>query len=267
LCGWVLLPMLSWMKIATASHQFGEVIVENAFPDEHLSLLDSLNSVDVPLRPLAEFRTRGRPLEPKRHMRSIGGLSKPFLLPVDQAALNKAIQSHLRSSGWSTEPIAAGSLTGKDAPRGLKGDFVRGKVFVEVEFGNVASMHRDFFKFQIANRAGAGEVAVLIVATQRFAKFFDSGIATYEAALRHLPYLAIGIQMPIWFVGIEPSDFVAIGQRYEEMRALCASNGLECHPFDVAMGATIEVEVEALGTEAERAELLANDLESPAADH
>ena len=93
----------------------------------------------------------------------------------------------------------------------------------------MASVYRDYFKFQIANRAGAGHVAVLVVATQRFAKFFDSGVANFEAAMRDLPYLAIGIQMPIWFVGIEPSNFDEVGERYEEMRALCQSTDWTIH--------------------------------------
>ena len=105
--------------------------------------------------------------------------------------------------------------------------------------------------------------AVPAPTTQRFAKFFDSGIATYEAALRHLPYLAIGIQMPIWFVGIEPSDFDAIGERYEQMRALCEENGLPCHSFEVALGAPIEVESEKGASDAEPTGVLTDDLEVP----
>ena len=92
-------------------------------------------------------------------------------------------------------------MAGPDTPLGLKGDFVRNGVFIEVEFGNVASMHRDFFKFQIANRSGAGAVGVLVVATDRFSRFFDSGVATFEIAERNRPFLAIGIQMPLWING------------------------------------------------------------------
>lgn len=232
------------MRIDTESHLHGEVIVEHSFPEEHHSLLDVIGGLPIPLRPVDSFSSTGRPLKPKRHMRTIGGSKLPFLLPVDQAALNEALKSGLRESGWTTEPVASGNLVGGDTPLGLRGDFVRNKVFVEVEFGNAASMHRDFFKFQIANRAGAGDVAVLVLATQRFAKFFDSGVANYETAMRYLPYLAIGIQMPIWFVGIEPSSFDEIGTRYEEMRALCLANGLECHSFDVAFGAEVPLEAE-----------------------
>ncbi len=104
-------------------------------------------------------------------------------------------------------------------------------------------MHRDFFKFQIANRASAGEVGVLVCATERLAKFFDSCVMTFEAAKRHIPYLAIGIQMPILFIGIEPVDFDGVGARYEQMRAFCEENGLLCHAFEAAFGAVVDVSV------------------------
>ena len=245
---------MSKLVIQTESHLHGEVILEHGFPEEYDSLRAALGEVTIPLRPLGEFRSSTRPKQPKRQNRPIGGAKKPFLLPADQTALNAALDNRLRADGWTSQPVAAGDLVGGGAaPRKWRGDFFRNDVFVEVEFGNVASMYRDFFKFQIANRARAGQVAVLITATRRFAKFFDSGVATYEGALRDVPYLAIGIQMPICFIGIEPDSFDEIGARYEEMRALCEENGVECHSFEVALGASVDVEAEAEG-ESEDAE-------------
>jgi len=229
------------LRIESDSHLYGEVIAEHAFPEEHDSLLGVLGGLDIPLRAAGPFTSTGRPLRPKRHARTIGGTKKPFLLPVDQGAMNKSIESALRSDGWTTQPIASGSFAA-EAPSGLKGDFVRNKVFVEVEFGNIASMFRDLFKFQIANRARTGDVGILVTATERLAKFFDSGVSSLEAAQRLLPFMAIGIQMPIWIIGIEPTDFSEIGERYEEMANLCRENGLECHSFDTAFGARIGVE-------------------------
>jgi hypothetical protein len=225
--------------VQTASHLHGEVILENAFPTEYDSLMGTLGSLEIPLRPLGTFTESGRPLNPKRHMRPIGGKKLPFVLPVDQGTLNKQLKQSFRKAGWTSEPVASGALAGPGTALGLKGDFHRNGVFVEVEFGNIASMHRDFFKFQIANRAGIGHVGVLIAATERLARFFDSGVTTYEAAMRHLPYLAIGIQMPVCIVGFEPDNFDLIGERYEELRGQCEENGVECHPFSTALGAEI----------------------------
>jgi hypothetical protein len=232
---------MTGIRILSDSHLYGEVIVEHAFPEEHHSLMRVLSEVEIPLRLADEFTRSGRPLKPKRHVRTIGGTRMPFLLPVDQAEMNRSLDVALREDNWDTQPVAAGGLAQGDAPLGLRGDFVRNRVFVEVEFGNAASIFRDVFKFQVANRSGAGDVGVLVVATERFARFFDSGVATFEGVQRLLPYLALGIQMPIWIVGIEPADFHGIGERYEEMRRLCEANGLACHPWDVAFGAQTPV--------------------------
>lgn len=233
------------MIIERDSHLHGEVILEHGFSEEFESLWAALSGVEIPLRPISAYTTDTRPKHPKRHMRRIGGDEKPFLLPVDQEALNKRLEQVLRHDGWTPQPVAAGDFTGGTSlPRKWKGDFFRNRVFVEVEFGNVASMYRDFFKFQIANRARVGDVAVLIVAMNRLAKFFDSGVASFEAAQRDIPFLAIGVQMPICLLGFEPSSYDAIRSHYEQMRSLCSDNGLDCHSFDVALGANVRTEEE-----------------------
>ena len=232
------------MRVVSTHHQHGQTICEHDFPDEASSLVNTLSLLEPPVYQIDGFDETSRPKKPKRQMRPLPGVGrKPFLMPVDQSSMNKAISRALRTDGWSSEPVAAGPMASPETPLGLKGDFVRNGVFVEVEFGNVASMHRDFFKFQIANRAGAGAVGVLIVATDRLARFFDSGVATFEIASKSRPFLAIGVQMPIWIIGIEPDDFeFAIGPRYREMWELCRSNGVECHPWEDALGAPAVVD-------------------------
>ena len=238
------------LRIQTESHLHGEVILEHGFPEEFESLRQVIASTHIPLRPVGMFDSSTRPQQPKRHNRSIGGVRRPFLLPVDQSELNLTLDRSLREEGWTSQPVAAGSLGGAEtASRKWRGDFYRNQVFVEVEFGNVASAYRDFFKFQIASRARTGDVAVLVLASQRLAKFFDSGVATYEGALKDIPFLAVGIQMPICFIGIEPDSFDEIGARYEEMRALCIENGVDCHSFEVALGAEVPVESESADEE------------------
>jgi len=242
------------VRIETESHLHGEVIVEHGFPEEYESIRTVLAAIDLEdvLRPVEEFTRTGRPLKPKRHKRPIGGVTLPFLLPVDQDLMNAQIEAGMRAAGWATQPVASGDLVPAGTPLSLRGDFARNRVFVEVEFGNAASFYRDLFKFQIANRTGTGEAAVLVVATDQLAKFFDSGVTTMESARRALPFLAIGIQMPIWLIGIEPVDFAFIGERYRAMWELCHENGLDCHPFEVALGA--EIAVAQLPVEEPRAE-------------
>ena len=221
--------------LAENSHLHGETIIRHDFPDEHDSLLDVLGSIPVPLRDFEPFTNTGRKDTPKRQNRRIGRSKRWVMLPIDQGALNKELKARFRADGWSSEPIAAGVAPGSVGSR-LRGDFVRNRVFVEVEFGNTASMYRDLFKFQIANRARVGDVGVLILATKEMARFFDSGVATYEQAVADLGYMAIGMQMPVWIIGIEPRSFGAAGTRYEEMRATAEANSVECHTFAAFMG-------------------------------
>lgn len=188
------------------------------------------------MRPSGPFTAKGRPATPKRQTKPIGGKKAFALFPIDQGSLNIYLRDRLRTDGWSTEPVAAGHAIGTPADLALRGDFASEGVFVEVEFGNSASLFRDLFKFQIASRSGSGEVGVLITATAQTAKFFDSGVATYEQAVGLLPYMKIGIQMPIWIVGIEPADWQPVKARYDEMHTVAAANDLTCHSYDAVFG-------------------------------
>src|SRR5574340_1300450 len=112
------------------------------------------------------------------------------------------------------------------------GDFARNGIFVEVEFGNQASLYRDLFKFQVAGKSGVGQVGVLVVAVEAVASMMDQGVATYEQAVRLLPYMNIGLNLPTLLVGLDLNDWTGIEARYEEMRAVAEANGLTCLPFD-----------------------------------
>lgn len=231
------------LSITTESHLFGETIAEHGFPIEHTELLGVLGGIDVPLRAAEPFTPRGRPATPKRQTKSIGGRRAYALFPIDQAALNSELHDRLRSLGWSAEPVAAGQPLGTPADIALRGDFAKEGVFVEVEFGNSASLFRDIFKFQIASRSGTGEVGVLIVATAQMAKFFDSGVATYEQAVNLIPYMRIGIQMPIWVIGIQPASWEPVKERYDQMYEVATVNEVPCHPFAAVSGAQMEPEI------------------------
>jgi Restriction endonuclease BglII len=228
------------LTISSESHLFGETIAEYGFPTQYDELSGVLGGSELPLRVAEPFTERGRPATPKRQMKPIGGHRRFALFPVDQGRLNQLLHDQLRDAGWVAEPVAAGSPLGAPADLSLRGDFAKEGVFVEVEFGNSASLYRDLFKFQIASRSGAGEVAILITATAQLAKFFDSGVATFEQAAGLLPYMRIGIQMPVWIVGIEPTSWEPVKERYEMMHRVASENGLGCHPFETIFGSPLE---------------------------
>jgi hypothetical protein len=225
------------------SHIFGATIAKHRFTKRAEEIEAALKTLRVPFGPATPLTTTGRPMIPKRQYVSIGGDRKPAIFPVSQRELNAQLRDALKKDSWKTEPIAVGKTGGFSEKLGLKGDFVKGGVFVEVEFGNVASLSRDLLKFQIANRAEQGELGVLITATRRFAKFMDQGVATFEAAQALLPAMRLGIQMPIWIIGIEPSDWAPLEAKYVEMLDTCATGGIDCHPYASIDSASLEPEV------------------------
>ena len=224
------------MKLHTVSHQYAENILETAFRDEWEQLLEVFGRVDPLLRPAEPFTETARPKTPKRQRRRLGGKERYALLPIDQVGLNDALDASLVQLGWNRQPFVLGETLGTPLDSYLKGDFERSGVYVEVEFGNTASLFRDLFKFQVAGRSGIGKVGVLVVATAAVTRLFDSGVATYEQAVNLLPYMKIGLALPTVVVGLDIVDWAPVEERYAEMYQVAAANGVECHSFEVVRG-------------------------------
>lgn len=224
------------MRTHIESHQYAETVLEGQFRQEWEQLLDVLGTLDPLLRPAGPYSRTGRPRSPKRQNRTIGGRTASALMPVDQAAMNAHIRDSLAELGWHAEPYILIDREGQPIDTRLRGDFERNGVFVEVEFGNVASFYRDLFKFHIAGTTGAAQVGVVVVATDALARLFDQGQARFEQAVSLLPYMRAGLQLPTAIVGLDVNDWSLVRTRYEEMERLVEANGEACHSFDAVMG-------------------------------
>jgi hypothetical protein len=223
------------VRTTIQSHQYAETVLEGQFRDEWEQILDVLGTLDVPLRPAGPFRNTGRPKSPKRQARRIGGVRASALMPVDQAAMNSQIRRSLAALHWQAEPYILIDREGRPIDTRLRGDFEKSGVFVEVEFGNVASFYRDLFKFHIAGTTGAAKVGVIVVATDALARLFDQGQARFEQAVSMLPYMRAGVQLPTAIIGLDVNDWSRVRGRYDEMRELVEANGERCHSFDAVM--------------------------------
>lgn len=223
------------MRTTIASHQYAETVLQGQFREEWEQLLDVLGTLDVPLRPAGPYTRTGRPKSPKRQMRQIGGVRASALMPVDQAAMNRRIRKALADLAWSPEPYILIDREGQPIDTRLRGDFEKSGVFVEVEFGNVASFYRDLFKFHIAGTTGAAQVGVIVVATDALARLFDQGQARFEQAVSMLPYMRAGVQLPTALIGLDVNDWSRVRDRYAEMQQLVESNGERCHSFEAVM--------------------------------
>lgn len=225
------------MRLSVESHRYGADVLEARFRTEWNEIRDVLGNLNVPLRAAGPFTRHGRPKTPKRQMRAFGGQRANVLLPVDQSAMNVRIDAGLVGLGWGRQPYILVDQDGQPIDTRLRGDFEKNRVLVEVEFGNVASLYRDIFKFHIAGTSGAAEVGVIVVATAQLAAFFDQGQATWEQATGLLPYMRAGLQLPTAIVGLDVNDWSRVERRYNEMVEVLTANGESAHAFETVLRA------------------------------
>lgn len=111
------------------------------------------------------------------------------------------------------EPLAAPDGT-EDA---LRSDFrksfrdeVTGDIIVtlqiEVEFGNVASSYRNYFKFQLSFSYDLIDICVLILPSYKFANRIDTGVSNFEKVLREIPSAKLSITVPTLVIGLFDRD-------------------------------------------------------------
>lgn len=131
-----------------------------------------------------------------------------------QADYNKRINEHLLGRGWTCEQKVVEGL-------GLRCDFEKNGVWVEVEFGNARSYYQDYIKFMLAKKYRAATLGVLLCPTVSFASLLCelgrqrarvnsvaerspvySGMMSYEKAVRELPHLGFMFDMALVVGGI-----------------------------------------------------------------
>ena len=123
---------------------------------------------------------------------------RPDSTVLHQTSYNKQFEIEFQKLGWEPKPTLSVN------PR-LIGDFRKNLVFVEVQFGNSATLYRDFYKFQYGLQNGLLSLSVLIVPTNP-KEFFPtrprsiSNMAEYDLALRYFTVLPIAV--PTMVIGL-----------------------------------------------------------------
>jgi hypothetical protein len=119
-----------------------------------------------------------------------------------QAGYNKAFDKGFTSLGWDRQPFL------RDNPR-LIGDFRKGLVFVEVQFGNSSALYRDYYKFQYGLANGLLSLSVLIVPTTP-KSFFPTRPTSVqnmaEYSLAHTCLTVLPINVPALLIGLLPQN-------------------------------------------------------------
>ena len=93
-----------------------------------------------------------------------------------QSAYNKQFEIEFTKLDWELKPLLSKN------PR-LIGDFRKNLVFVEIQFGNSATLYRDFYKFQYGLQNGLLSLSVLIVPVNP-KEFFPTRPRSVSALLR-----------------------------------------------------------------------------------
>jgi uncharacterized protein (TIGR02391 family) len=113
-----------------------------------------------------------------------------------QAAYNRSLSIALSEHGWRLQPLLSTSPL-------LLGDFAKGLIFGEIQFGDIVSLYRDFYKFQYGLKNGLLKLAVLIVPHDEY-KFFPTSpasvkdMANFPLALRYFTVLPITVPTIIY---------------------------------------------------------------------
>ncbi len=131
-----------------------------------------------------------------------------------QSDYNKRINEGLVKQGWNYEQKVIEEL-------GLRCDFEKNGIWVEVEFGNARSYYQDYVKFMLARKYRDARLGLLLCPMTSFASLLCelgrqrarenvvserdpvySGMMSYEKAARELPYLGFMFDMPIVVAGV-----------------------------------------------------------------
>jgi len=119
-----------------------------------------------------------------------------------QTGYNKALEIEFKKYDWQLRPILCHN------PR-LIGDFQKNDVFIEVQFGNSATIYRDYYKFHYGLTHKLLSLAVLIVPTHLHL-FFPTrpnsvhNMAEFDFAKRYFNLLPIPV--PILLIGLLPES-------------------------------------------------------------
>ena len=203
------------MKLELMSYRYADSVLNHAsFRNAKAELFQVLRNTTVSLLAKPKHRKRG---------------GRESYFSGDQKALNKHLNREFASRGWSVQPLVV-DLQGTQGPRtGLKADFKKGRLQVEVQFGNMARWYSDVFKFQLSYSTDEIDAAAIVVAKQRFANLIDESIAHYERDCRELPRAKISLTLPILVIGVEPEDYQPLRHAYNRATKLSSN---EVIPFD-----------------------------------
>ena len=180
------------MLIKTYSYRFAREILEHPIYQEVSNeLLDVCKGCPIPVY---QGKSRNQPNK-----------------DVVQQIMNTYFRLQFQALGWESEPLATPVANEDELRADFRKTFATDEggsitIQIEVEFGNVASSYRNYFKFQLSFSYGLADICVLIVPSQELANRIDSGVANYEKATREIPQAKLSVTVPILVIGLFDRD-------------------------------------------------------------
>lgn len=180
------------MNVRTYSYRFAdEILSAPGYSDIRDEILNICYGCPIPVYPGKSAR------QPRKE--------------VVQQIMNTYFRLQFKAYGWDVEPLA----TPEDYEDALRADFRRTFYFrdrepitaqIEVEFGNVASSYRNYFKFQLSFSYAMTDICILIVPSYDLANRIDSGVSYFEKAIREIPQAKLSVTVPIYVIGLFDVD-------------------------------------------------------------
>ena len=177
------------MQIKTFSYRFAEEILQHQrYKFAYDELIQVCRDCPIPIYPDKSVKQKNK--------------------DVIQQLMNSYFLKQFENLGWETEPLA----TPDNYEDALRSDFRKTffdeknnkliTIQIEVEFGNVASSYRNYFKFQLSFANALTDICILIVPSQHLSVRIDSGVSNFEKACREIPSAKLSLTVPVLVIGL-----------------------------------------------------------------
>ena len=209
-------PFRRWLaNVFTSSHTWGFFELRRVGTDAFEVVPSPVESISVPSLQVEQWlfhRGAEELLEQDNPLAEIPAVihAVPFIAQEGQSFYNQAFSNNFKSWNWESECRVIQEL-------GLKCDFAKDGVQVEVEFGNARTYYQDFVKFLLGNHYCGVSLGVLVVPSVSFAKHLCkvgrqravekgrtqySGMIDFDKVQREFQYLDFLLTMPVAIASI-----------------------------------------------------------------
>jgi hypothetical protein len=127
-------------KIDEYPYRFADAVLKHSdeFKTSYKEIVAILQNADTPLLDPSKILKEGGVKQRGRKKRKGDDKKRFFLLPVDQISLNLNLDSEFKNYAWDIQPKVVPEELKWGPKTGLKADYKKGRLQVEVQFGNMA---------------------------------------------------------------------------------------------------------------------------------